>query len=58
MGACRTAVSADPAAAPLDTIRPTIGGSTVGNPQAGDLEFNAVDGEGAHENEAELTMEL
>ena len=58
MGACRPAVSADPAAAALDTIRPTIGGGTVGNPQAGDLEFNAVDGDGAHENEAMGTMEL
>lgn len=46
--ACRAAVSAHPAAAPLDTISPTEGGGTVRNGQAGDLEFNAVDGGGGH----------
>jgi hypothetical protein len=30
----------------------------VRNGQAGDLELNAVDGDGAHENEAVGTMEL
>jgi len=35
----------------LDTIRPTVGGSTMGDRQAGDLELNAVDGGGGrHRN--------
>jgi len=36
------------AAAP-DPIRPTVGSDAMGNGQAGDLELNAVDGEGGHE---------
>jgi len=35
------------AAAP-DPIRPTVRGDAMGNGQAGDLELNAVDGEGGH----------
>jgi len=43
-----TCTRADPAAAALDTVCPTVGGSAVGNGQAGDLELNAVDGCGGH----------
>ena len=35
------------AAAP-DPIRPTVGGNAMRHGQAGDLELNAVDGEGGH----------
>ena len=41
-------MGAHPAAAALDTISPTEGGGTVRNGQAGDLELNAVDGGGGH----------
>ena len=45
-------MSADPAAAAFDPICPTKCGGTVSNGQAGDLELNAVDGGGGH-NEGE-----
>ena len=45
-------MSADPAAAAFDPICPTESGGTVSNGQAGDLELNAVDGGGGH-NEGE-----
>ena len=43
-----TCTRADPAAAALDTVCPTVALSTVSNGQAGDLELNAVDGGGGH----------
>jgi len=36
-------------AAASDPIRPTVGGDAMCHGQAGDLELNAVDGEGGHE---------
>ena len=46
--ASSTAMSADPAAAALDAIRPTERGRSMSNGQAGDLKLNAVDGGGGH----------
>lgn len=49
MGASSAAMSADPAAAAFDPIRPTVSGAAMGRAEAGDLELNAVDGEsGGH----------
>ena len=47
-GTSSTAMSADPGAAAFDAIRPAIGGSAMGDGQAGNLELNAVDGCGGH----------
>ena len=47
-GTSSAAVSADPGAAALDTVCPTVALSTVSDGQAGDLELNAVDGGGGH----------
>ncbi len=51
-----TCTRADPAAAALDTVCPTVGGSAMGNGQAGDLELNAVDGGGGHWGSFELKL--
>jgi len=49
MRSCSAAMSADPAAAAFDPIRPTVSGTAMSGPQAGDRELNAVDGEsGGH----------
>ena len=45
-GSSSTAVSANAGGSTFDAIRPTIGGSAMGDRQAGDLELNAVDGGG------------
>jgi len=47
-GSSSTAVSANAGGSAFDAIRPTIGGSAMGDRQAGDLELNAVDGCGCH----------
>jgi len=43
-----TTVGPNAGAAAPDPIRPTVGGDAMSNGQAGDLELNAVDGEGGH----------
>lgn len=45
-GTSGAAVGPNAGAAALDTIRPTVGGGAVSRAEAGDLELNAVDGEG------------
>lgn len=51
-------MGANAGAAALDTIRPTVGGGAMGNAQAGDLELNAVDGDGAGHRCGLRTKEL
>ena len=47
-GTSSTAVGTNAGGSALDAIRPTVGGSAMGDGQAGNLELNAVDGGGAH----------
>ena len=47
-GSSSTAVSANAGGSTFDAICPTIGGSAMGDGQAGNLELNAVDGCGGH----------